>query len=111
MNEIEIVVDKEIERKKIEDKIREEKKLEGKLKTKAIEIETLTFFDGVILVREILHRIIDEFFDEEDKDRYGFEYAPSLWDKIEDILENNVLYHICDQRAKYLHNLFDIKNC
>ncbi len=74
------------------------------------EIETLTFYDGVILVREIFHRIIDEYFDDDEKDRYGGIYKDCLWDKMEDILDNNVLNHARDHRAEHLHDLFEIRH-
>lgn len=91
--------------KRIMNKPKERKKFE-----RSEEIETLSFFDGVILVREIFGRIVDEYFDDDEKDRYGGIYKECLWDKMEDVLDNNVLNHARDHRAEHLHSLFEIRN-
>lgn len=72
------------------------------------EIETLTFYDGVILVWEIIDRVIDEYFEEDEKDIYGQRYDLGLIEKIQDILNNEVLDNIEKQRKKHLHDLFEI---
>jgi hypothetical protein len=78
---------------------------------RAEEIQYLTFYDGVILVREILKRIIEEYFEDDEKDSHGCSYGAGLWDKMNDILDNNILNQIRKHRAKDLHSLFEIKNC
>lgn len=55
--------------KRLMNPFKEEIKIE-----RAEAMENLTFLDGVILVREIFDRIINGFFDEDDKDTYGSRY-------------------------------------
>ena len=78
---------------------------------RAEEIQCLTFYDGVILVREILKRTIEEYLGDDEKDSHGCSYGAGLWDKMSDILDNNVLDQIQKHRSEDLHNLFEIKNC
>ena len=75
----------------------------------AEDIQNLTFYDGVILVREILKRIIEEYFEDDEKDSSGCSYGAGLWDKMNDILDNNVFNQIRKHRARDLHDLFEIK--
>ncbi|EMR75609.1 hypothetical protein MBGDF03_00156 [Thermoplasmatales archaeon SCGC AB-540-F20] len=66
----------------------------------------LTFYDGVILLQEIFERIVTDYFDENDKDAFGFRYDLGLIDKMEDILRNEVLNKIENIRKEHLHDLF-----
>ena len=90
--------------KRMMNPFKEEKEIE-----RAEEIETLTFYDGVILVWEIIDRVIDEYFDEDEKDIYGQRYDLGLMDKMQDIMNNDVLDKIEKQRKKHLHELFEIR--
>jgi len=76
----------------------------------AEEIENLSFYDGVILVWEIFDRIVDEYFDEDEKDAFGYSYDLGLMDKMQDILSNEVLNKIENLRKKRLHELFLMKS-
>jgi len=69
----------------------------------------LTFYDGVILVQEILKRTIEEYFGDDEKDNHGCSYGAGLWDKMNDILDNNVLNQVQKHRVEDLHDLFGIK--
>ena len=74
------------------------------------EIPGLTFYDGVILVREIFKRMIKEYLGDDEKDSHGCSYEAGLWDKMSDILDNNVLAQVQKHRAEDLHSLFEIRN-
>ena len=70
------------------------------------EKDNLTFYDGVILLQEIFERIVTDYFDENDKDAFGYRYDLGLIDKMEDILRNEVLNKIENIRREHLHDLF-----
>ena len=74
------------------------------------EMDNLTFYDGVILVWEIFERIVDDYFDEDDKDAFGYRYDLGLMDKMQDILSNEVLNKIENLRKERLHDLFIMKS-
>ena len=50
------------------------------------EFDNLTFYDGIILLHEIFERIVTDYFDENDKDAFGYGYDLGSIDKMEDIL-------------------------
>lgn len=70
------------------------------------EMDNLTFYDGVILLQEIFERIVTDYFDENDKDAFGYRYDLGLIDKMEDILRNEILNKIENIRREHLHELF-----
>lgn len=70
------------------------------------ENNNLTFYDGVILLQEIFERIVTDYFDENDKDVFGYRFDLGLIDKMEDILRNEVLNKIENIRKEHLHGLF-----
>ena len=73
-------------------------------------MDNLTFYDGVILVWEIFERIVNDYFDENDKDAFGYRYDLGLIDKMQDILMNEVLNKIENLRKERLHELFILKS-
>lgn len=70
------------------------------------EMDNLTFYDGVVLLQEIFERIVTDYFDENDKDVFGYRFDLGLIDKMEDILRNEVLNKIENIRREHLHDLF-----
>lgn len=74
------------------------------------EMDNLTFYDGVVLVWEIFERIVDDYFDEDEKDFFGYRYDLGLMDKMQDILSNEVLNKIENLRKERLHDLFILKS-
>ena len=73
-------------------------------------MEDLTFIDGVLLARSIFTKIINNAFEDDLKDEHGFSYKSHIFEKMDDILDNNVFNQAQKHRSEDLHDLFEIRN-